>query len=97
MYRKNFQGYKFLGLTGVVAMLLAVLVCLMYTNIVSAQSAVTKPEKIAVNLTQDIADTGQGTLHAGKDLRIVFKITKAQGGYKTVSYNTGKCGFLSLR
>jgi len=28
------------------------------------------------NLTQDIADTWQGTLHAGKDLRTVLKITK---------------------
>jgi hypothetical protein len=97
MYRKNFQGYKFLGLTGVVAMLLAVLICLMCTNIVSAQSAVTKPEQIAVNQTQDIADTGQGTLHAGKDLCIVFKNTKAEGGYKAVSYSTDKCGFSFLR
>ena len=33
--------------------------------------------------TQSIADTWQGTLHAGQDLRIVVKITKENdGGYK---------------
>ena len=39
----------------------------------------------AENPTQNIADTWQGTLHAGRDLRIVFKISKADdGGYKAV-------------
>ena len=37
---------------------------------------------------QDIADTWQGTLHAGKDLRAVIKITKTNsGGYKASFYS----------
>jgi len=36
---------------------------------------------------QDIADTWQGTLHVGKDLRVVVKITKADGAYKGVFYS----------
>ena len=40
-----------------------------------------KPE----NATQSIADTWQGTIHPGRDLRIVVKISKADdGGYKSV-------------
>jgi uncharacterized protein (TIGR03435 family) len=42
-----------------------------------------KPE----NPAQNIADTWQGTLHPGRDLRIVVKISKADdGGYKSVFY-----------
>ncbi len=38
--------------------------------------------------TQDIADTWQGTLHAGKDLRTVLRISKANsGGYKAAFYS----------
>jgi uncharacterized protein (TIGR03435 family) len=41
----------------------------------------------AENATQSIADTWQGTLHPGRDLRIVVKISKADdGGYKSVFY-----------
>ncbi len=37
---------------------------------------------------RDIADTWQGTLHAGQDLRTVIKITKDdKGGYKGVFYS----------
>lgn len=37
---------------------------------------------------KDIADTWQGTLHAGRDLRTVIKITKDdKGGYKAVFYS----------
>src|ERR1700756_940618 len=40
------------------------------------------------NKTQTLADTWQGTLHAGQDMRIVVKISKADdGGYKAVFYN----------
>jgi uncharacterized protein (TIGR03435 family) len=39
------------------------------------------------NPAQHIADTWQGTLHPGRDLRIVVKISKADdGGYKSVFY-----------
>lgn len=46
-----------------------------------------------VNQTPDIADTWQGTLHAGKDLRLVFKVMKADGGgYKAVFYSIDQSG-----
>ena len=42
----------------------------------------------AANAKQDIAGTWQGTLHAGRDLRIVVKITKDEkGGYKADFYS----------
>jgi uncharacterized protein (TIGR03435 family) len=42
---------------------------------------------------QSIADTWQGTLHAGRDLRIVAKISKADdGGYKAVFYSIDQGG-----
>ena len=42
----------------------------------------------SIHPTPDIADTWQGTLHAGKDLRAVLKITKANsGGYKAAFYS----------
>jgi uncharacterized protein (TIGR03435 family) len=45
------------------------------------------------NKTQSIADTWQGTLHAGKDLRTVVKISKGEdGGYKAVLYNIDQSG-----
>jgi uncharacterized protein (TIGR03435 family) len=41
----------------------------------------------AQNPPQGIADTWQGTIHPGRDLRIVVKISKADdGGYKSVFY-----------
>jgi uncharacterized protein (TIGR03435 family) len=47
----------------------------------------------AESTAQNIADTWQGTLHAGRDLRIVFKISKADGGgYKAVSYSIDQGG-----
>ena len=36
---------------------------------------------------QDITGDWQGTLHAGKDLRIVLKITKDDGKLKVVGYS----------
>ena len=45
------------------------------------------------NKPQSIADTWQGTLHAGRDLRTVVKISKADGGgYKAVFYNIDQSG-----
>lgn len=59
------------------------------TQPVSAQAAAQKPAAIS----KDIADTWQGTLHAGKDLRVVAKITKADsGGYKAVFYSIDQGG-----
>jgi hypothetical protein len=43
---------------------------------------------VSISPAQDIADTWQGTLHTGKDLRTVLKITKANsGGYKAAFYS----------
>ena len=45
------------------------------------------------NPAQNIADTWQGTLHAGRDLRTVVKISKADdGGYKAVFYSIDQGG-----
>ncbi len=53
---------------------------------VYAQAAAASP-------AQSLADTWQGTLHAGKDLRTVVKITKADGGgYKAVFYSIDQGG-----
>ena len=47
----------------------------------------------AENPTQNIADTWQGTLRAGRDLRTVVKISKADGGgYKAVFYSIDQGG-----
>lgn len=43
--------------------------------------------------TKDLAGTWQGTLHAGRDLRTVVKITKGDnGGYKAVFYSIDQGG-----
>ena len=47
----------------------------------------------AANPAQSLADTWQGTLHAGQDLRTVVKISKADGGgYKAVFYSIDQGG-----
>lgn len=62
------------------------LVTVFPTQSVSAQ---TTPAAIP----KDIADTWQGTLHAGQDLRAVVKITKADGGgYKAAFYSIDQGG-----
>jgi uncharacterized protein (TIGR03435 family) len=56
----------------------------------AAQSQTQSP---TANNGQDIADTWQGTLHAGKDYRDVVKITKADdGGYKVIFYLPDQSG-----
>lgn len=42
--------------------------------------------------TSDLAGTWQGTLHAGRDLRTVVKITKADGGYKAIFFSIDQGG-----
>jgi uncharacterized protein (TIGR03435 family) len=52
-----------------------------------------RAQAAADSTVQSIADTWQGTLHAGRDLRLVFKISKANdGGYKAVSYSIDQGG-----
>jgi uncharacterized protein (TIGR03435 family) len=47
----------------------------------------------AANPAQSLADTWQGTLHAGQDLRTVIKISKADdGGYKALFYSIDQGG-----
>jgi uncharacterized protein (TIGR03435 family) len=61
---------------------------------VSAQAAPqTAPAGAPAPNPKDIADTWQGTLHAGRDLRTVVKITKDdKGGYKATFYSIDQGG-----
>ena len=60
---------------------LPVVIGLSHSNGVRAQAPAPSP-------AQDISDTWQGTLHAGQDLRIVVKISKADAGaYKADFYS----------
>jgi uncharacterized protein (TIGR03435 family) len=55
--------------------------------------AAQSPAPAAAPNSKDIADTWQGTLHAGRDLRTVVKITKDdKGGYKAVFYSIDQGG-----
>src|SRR6202140_5184108 len=52
-----------------------------------------RPQSTADKPATNIADTWQGTLHAGQDLRTVVKISKADGGgYKAVFYSIDQGG-----
>jgi uncharacterized protein (TIGR03435 family) len=52
-----------------------------------------RAQATAPNPPQSIADTWQGTLHAGQDLRTVIKISKAEGGgYKAQFYSIDQMG-----
>jgi uncharacterized protein (TIGR03435 family) len=54
----------------------------------NAQAAPTPAQPSAPASPHDIADTWQGTLHAGQDLRTVVKITKDEkGAYKGLFYS----------
>jgi uncharacterized protein (TIGR03435 family) len=56
-------------------------------------TAQSQAQSATVNKTQSIAGTWQGTLHAGRDSRIVVKISKQDdGGYKTVFYSIDRGG-----
>src|ERR1700743_1790602 len=73
-----------------VAEWLTVAVIALFVLVDSAQSRAQTP---ADNKTQSIADTWQGTLHVGKDLRIVVKISKADdGSYKAGFYSIDQAG-----
>jgi uncharacterized protein (TIGR03435 family) len=75
-----------LGIAGLVAIGAPVLFGLMQVTHVQAQTA-------TESSAQSIADTWQGTLHAGKDLRTVVKISKADGGgYKALFYSIDQGG-----
>jgi uncharacterized protein (TIGR03435 family) len=81
----NFTRKLLLGVTAMIALGIPVVFGLVHIKQVNAQTANS-------NLAQDIADTWQGTLHAGKDLRTVLKITKTDGGYKADFYSIDQSG-----
>jgi uncharacterized protein (TIGR03435 family) len=75
-----------LNLTGIVAMAMPAVFGLVHVNQARAQT-------VAGNPAQNLAGAWQGTLHVGKDLRIVIKISKADGGgYSAVLYSIDHSG-----
>jgi uncharacterized protein (TIGR03435 family) len=75
-----------LSIAGIAAIAMPVFFGLVHITRVRAQTGGTISAR-------DIADTWQGTLHAGKDLRTVVKISKAEGGgYKAVFYSIDQGG-----
>ncbi len=75
-----------LGMTAFMVVAVPVVFGLVHITHVHAQAA-------AESAPTGIADTWQGTLHAGKDLRTVVKISKADGGgYKAVFYSIDQGG-----
>jgi uncharacterized protein (TIGR03435 family) len=75
-----------LGMAAIAAVAMPVTFGLMHITQVNAQAT-------PGNSAQDLAGTWQGTLHAGRDLRIVFKISKADDGtYKAVNYSIDQGG-----
>jgi uncharacterized protein (TIGR03435 family) len=81
-----FSRMFLLGLAIISAGALPAVFSLMNAAPVHAQAA-------AENPAPSIADTWQGTLHVGKDLRVIFKITKAaDGSYKADFYSIDQTG-----
>jgi uncharacterized protein (TIGR03435 family) len=88
--RKNlgFGRRTLLSLAGIAVTALPIAFGFVNMNQVRGQAAAP-----AANPAQSIADTWQGTLHAGRDLRIVAKISKADdGSYKAVFYSIDQGG-----
>jgi uncharacterized protein (TIGR03435 family) len=82
----DFSRKLLLSLAGIAAVALPIVFGLVQISQVRAQSAPANPAR-------DIADTWQGTLHAGQDLRTVVKISKADdGGFKAVFYSIDQGG-----
>src|ERR1700691_3491604 len=69
-----------------------------HTSGVSAQTPAQTPAPASAPATppteaHGLAGTWQGTLHAGQDLRVVVKISNADGGgYKAVAYSIDQGG-----
>jgi hypothetical protein len=56
-------------------------------------TAQSRAQSTTENKTQSIAGTWQGTLHAGRDSRIVVKISEVDhGGYQAVFYSIDRGG-----
>jgi uncharacterized protein (TIGR03435 family) len=85
-HRLNFTRKFLLSVAG----WLTVAAVVLFGFVDAAQSRAQTP---ADNKAQSIADTWQGTLHAGRDLRTVIKISKTDdGGYKAVFYSIDQGG-----
>jgi len=81
---------KILSVAGWLALATALVFGPIHINQIQAQTPAQAP---AANPAQSLADTWQGTLHAGRDLRTVVKISKADGGgYKAVFYSIDQGG-----
>jgi uncharacterized protein (TIGR03435 family) len=90
--KMNLSKKIVLNLVGIFAVLVPVVLGLVNVNQARAQTA---SQPAAGNPTKDIAGDWQGTLHVGKDLRLVLKITKADGGgYKAGFYSIDQGGSL---
>ena len=78
-----------LNKAGSVALAALVVLGLVNVNQLRAQATAPATAPAATPISpQDIADTWQGTIHAGKDLRVVVKISKGDGGaYKGVFHS----------
>jgi uncharacterized protein (TIGR03435 family) len=90
----GFSRKMFLNLAGIAALAMPIAFGFVIVNQVRAQTAAATPGQApAATPAQSIADTWQGTLHAGRDLRIVAKISKADGGgYKAAFYSIDQGG-----
>ena len=82
-----------------VSAFLALVTCGDHVNVVHAQASPASAQappaaaQTAPASPHDIVDTWQGTLHAGRDLRIVVKITKDEkGAYKGAFYSIDQGG-----
>jgi uncharacterized protein (TIGR03435 family) len=74
------------------SVILALVTCAGHLTAVHAQAAAA-PAQATPASPHDIADTWQGTLHAGQDLRTVVKITKDdKGAYKGAFYSLDQGG-----
>src|SRR5579863_908439 len=70
----------------------ALIMCASHLNVIHAQSAPAAAQATPAS-PHDIADTWQGTLHAGQDLRTIVKITKDdKGSYKGTFYSIDQGG-----
>jgi uncharacterized protein (TIGR03435 family) len=82
----DFSRKLLLSMAAAVAIAAPVLVGMVHITQVHAQST-------TASATQSLADTWQGTLHAGRDLRTVVKISKDdKGGYKAAFYSIDQGG-----
>jgi uncharacterized protein (TIGR03435 family) len=90
----SFRRKMILNLACIVAVAALVVFGLVQVNQARAQAAAPAPAQAAAPAAaQGIADTWQGTLHVGQDLRIVLKVAKAEGGgYTAQNYSIDQGG-----